>query len=136
MMTPLHHRVLIQPDPHPTETASGLALVEDFAPPDTSGTIIARGNGPRWAQEIRRQAIRECLALATENYDMDRGWFDLFKQFDDLLLATPLADPDVAVGDRVVFSPASGQIVELQDGRYLLMAEDDLLAVIGPCAKE
>ncbi|QDS88374.1 10 kDa chaperonin [Rosistilla ulvae] len=36
----------------------------------------------------------------------------------------------VAVGDRVIFSSYAGETVETQDQEYLLMREDDILAVI------
>ncbi|MEZ6092043.1 MAG: co-chaperone GroES [Pirellulaceae bacterium] len=40
------------------------------------------------------------------------------------------AAPQVAVGDRVIFSSYAGETVEVNDEEYLLMREDDILAVI------
>lgn len=38
--------------------------------------------------------------------------------------------PQVAVGDHVIFSSYAGETVESQGDEYLLMREDDILAVI------
>lgn len=132
MITPLHHRVLIRPDAQPTETESGLALALDSQPPDTSGVVVSRGNGPRWASEIRRNAIRDCIRIVRNVYFGDHASFSL--ALAELELAYQrsevLRDGDVPIGARVVFSPTSGQIVELPDGPHLLLAEDDLLGVV------
>ena len=40
------------------------------------------------------------------------------------------ATPQVAVGDVVIFSSYAGENVEIGDEEYLLMREDDILAVI------
>lgn len=45
-MTPLADRVVVKPDPVVTETASGLALVEDW-PQETSGVIERVGAAVR-----------------------------------------------------------------------------------------
>lgn len=41
------------------------------------------------------------------------------------------AASQLAVGDRVLFSSYAGETVESDDVEYLLMREDDVLAVIG-----
>jgi len=40
------------------------------------------------------------------------------------------ADFQLAAGDRVLFSSYAGETVEVDDTEYLLMREDDVLAVI------
>lgn len=42
MLRPLRDRILIRPDPVPTETASGLQIVEHWKP-EQMGTVIAIG---------------------------------------------------------------------------------------------
>lgn len=41
------------------------------------------------------------------------------------------ADFQVVNGDRVLFSSYAGETVEIDDVEYLLMREDDVLAVLG-----
>lgn len=93
-LKPLPGKVLIVPDAVPTETESGLALVEHW-PMEVSGVIAAIGDGvcPRCEQ------------------------------------ARP---PDVRVGDRVLFGLNAGREVRINDTRYFLLAEADLLAVVSP----
>ena len=40
-------------------------------------------------------------------------------------------DPDLKVGDRVLYGKYSGTEVTLDEGQYLILRESDVLAVIG-----
>jgi chaperonin GroES len=40
-------------------------------------------------------------------------------------------DPDLKVGDRVLYGKYSGTEVTLEEGQYLILRESDVLAVIG-----
>ena len=82
-MTPIGALVLICPTPYPTETASGLALAEQWKP-EQSGEIVAIG--PR-VKELRP-------------------------------------------GQTAIFSWQIGQELCLNDQRYLVMREADVLAVL------
>lgn len=76
------HRVLVRPeDQSVTEHASGLVVIEDYAP-SVMGRIVACGDV---------QGVRE--------------------------------------GDVVLFPPEAGQELEFQDRRYLVLTEDELIAV-------
>ncbi|WP_077210611.1 co-chaperone GroES [Bacillus dakarensis] len=39
--------------------------------------------------------------------------------------------PEVAVGDRIIFSKYSGTEVKFQGAEYLILRENDILAVVG-----
>lgn len=93
-LKPLAGKVLIAPDPVPTETESGLALVEHW-PMEVSGVVVAIGD----------VTCPRCEA------------------------ARP---PVVSVGDRVLFGLNAGREVRINDTRYFLLTEADLLAVVGP----
>lgn len=41
-----------------------------------------------------------------------------------------LAAPSVAIGDQIYFNPFGQTVVEHEDVEYLIMTEDDILAVI------
>ena len=89
-LKPLSNRVLVKPDDPPTQTDSGLHLVEHWRAEQT-GTVAAMG------QLTRTQ--------------------------------------DFHVGDAVIFAPTAGEELLLNRGepdevRYLLLREQDILAVI------
>lgn len=120
--TPLKGRVLLEPVEPDRTTDSGLVLVEDRKP-ETMGRVVAvsyNGDG-------RVASLRDCLSAC-------RGVLDnthLVEQIDTLLEATADApEPAVSVGDLVLFSWVSGQEILLDDARYLIMPESDILAVV------
>lgn len=81
---PLGNRVLIRPEPQATETASGLALVQQWQP-EMTGTVVAVG---------------------------------------------PTVKEPMAPEDYVIFSWQAGQEVFLDRERFLLLREEDVMAVI------
>lgn len=122
-LKPLAGKVLIAPDPVTTETESGLVVVEHW-PMEVSGTVIAVGTSPHPRRE-------DAFALADQLSPCDD---------DDcahapcgaarLLRALTGRVPDVQPGDRVLFGLSAGREVRINDTRYFLLAEADLLAVV------
>jgi len=128
-LKPLGDRILIKPEIPPNVTESGLILQEERKPEQT-GTVIAVGPCSH-----PRKAEAEELA----------GWFDKFtidpgqpktrarhEQTKELLRDLVRKEPEVKVGDYVVFSWTAGQEIWVEDGqdRLLLMRESDLLCVV------
>ena len=97
MLQPLGDRILIRPEENPTQTDTGLHLVEE-AQPETSGVVIA----------TPRSAWTDCPDCGRH---VERN-------------------PCVQTGDTVVFSHKSGQEIQVDGTRYLIMRESDILAVL------
>ena len=97
MLVPLGDRILVRPDANPTETASGIHLVE-HRKPETMGEVAA----------VPERIAIECPECGHTSYRIT----------------------DVKVGDTVLFSWTSGQEVLIDDERYFLMRESDVLAVL------
>ena len=97
MIQPLGDRILIRPEANPTETESGLHLVEHHKP-ETMGEVIC----------VPERVAIECVECGHTLYKV----------------------ADVKAGDTVLFSWNVGQEVFLDDERYLLMRESDILAVL------
>jgi len=119
-ITPVGRRVLVSPEAEPDQTASGLHLVH-HAKPEVAGVVVAVGRPSEDAADL----------VAVLERVRDLSVFDsLANEIDEALLVhrpRPLA---VAVGDRVVFSWAVGQELRVGGERYLIIHEDDLLAVM------
>jgi co-chaperonin GroES (HSP10) len=121
-LRPLADRVLIKPEVPPNVTESGIIIQEDRKPEQT-GTVIAVGPATHPRKE-EAEAFADML---------ERGIYD--KCCDDaavLLRDLVRKEPEVKVGDYVVFSWTSGQEIWVEDGesRYLLMRESDILCVV------
>lgn len=125
-LKPLGDRVLIKPELPPTVTESGIHLAEERKPEQT-GTVVAVGpcTHPRKAETLAVAARLRALDLSPEvGETVDEAI---------LLLAELVArEPQVCVGDYVVFSWTAGQEIWVEDGeaRYLLMRESDILCVV------
>ena len=120
--TPLSGRVLLEPVEPDRTTDSGLVLVE-HRKPETMGRVVAV------AQSEDSQAVaylRDCLSVAA-NLTADP---DLRDTWSAAVEAAGQLEPSVNVGDLVLFSWVSGQEILLDDARYLIMPEADLLAVV------
>jgi co-chaperonin GroES (HSP10) len=125
-LKPLADRVLIKPEIPPNVTESGLIIQEDRKPEQT-GTVVAVGPVIH-----PRKAEAEALANRLDEYEP----FDT-EDLPPTAGATMLRDlvrkePEVKVGDYVVFSWTAGQEIWVEDGadRYLLMRESDILCVV------
>ncbi len=85
---PLADRVLVEPLPAETQTASGLFIPDSAQEKQHKGTVIAVGNGKK---------------------------------------DEPLT---VKVGDQVLYGQYSGSELKLDGTNYLMMREEDILAII------
>ena len=130
-LIPLADRVLIQPDTAPTVTASGIELVEHNQVEQT-GVVVSSGCG---RHPLKDEAFSLARILETRSRVMNRSLVDEPLETPELDAAQMLRDltgrePELAVGDRVVFSPFVGQEVRINEERYLVMREADVLAVL------
>lgn len=130
-LRPIKDRILIRPDVQPNTTESGLILAE-HKKPELTGTVVAVGPcaHPLQAEaEEVAQELAERVGYGKHPYD------DWMEQLPDvraikLLRRATSRTPQVKVGDYVVFSWTSGQEITIEDERYLMMREDDIMAVI------
>ena len=116
--TPLKGRVLIEPVEPDRTTDAGLILVEDRKP-ETMGRVVAVAEP---ADSACRAEIAERLAASSSP--------EAVGIYESLLDLLPQPVEGVKVGDLVLFSWVSGQEILLDDARYLIMPESDLLAVV------
>ena len=132
-------RVLIradQEDHAPTQTDAGLFLAQSLAAavggedPSESwfvGTIVQLG--PLVNQlDIRNRVIRWLHELEDEGHDLRPAEIGVVRE---RIEALPREMPDpLRVGDRVVFSWASGQQIAVDGERRLILRASDVLAVL------
>lgn len=97
MLIPLTDRILIKPDVAPTQTESGLHLVQD-APPENSGVVVA----------VPERCGTDCPECGHKVFH----------------------PPSVKVGDLVLFGYDAGQEIRVDEDRYLLIRDVDLIAVL------
>lgn len=120
-LRPLGDRVLIKPLASPDRTESGILLVE-HRKPEEIGTVVAVGT-PAHPMKAEAHVLADRLA----------GYLTAQGAEDSILIRTLVArEPCVKEGDTVLFSWAAGQelIDHDADERYLLLKEDDLIAVV------
>ncbi len=120
-LNPLPGKVLILPDPTERTTDSGLLVVEHW-PMEVSGKVVAVG-----ASKHPRKAEAFELANRLEECEPGAASIDDAAQ---LLRELTGREPEVSVGDRVVFGLSAGQEIRIDETRYFLMNETDLLAVV------
>lgn len=131
MIRPLQNRVLIKPDSAPTESASGLVLMRDSAPPEMSGEVIAVGRGPASAQKVRAATVQRCIDLVdavaeqVPTSQLRAALVDAFAR----LVEEQVSLSEVHPGDTALFSYTAGQKLTVDGETYLLIPEDDLSAV-------
>lgn len=127
-LRPVAGKVLIQPDPTERTTDSGLVLVEHW-PMEVSGVVVAVGSSkhPRKDEAFTHA---DWLEQHIEGFAVSRGYS--IKPSAQLLRDLTGREPEVSVGDRVLFGLSAGQEVRIEDTRYFLMNETDILAVIPP----
>lgn len=127
-LRPIQDRVLIKPEIPPEVTESGIILAEQRKPEQT-GTVVAVGP---CSHPLKAEA--EELALLCESLigDVHDAVDDNLRSVARVLRAATNREPEVKVGDYVVFSWTSGQEIWVEDGqeRYLLMREADILCVV------
>lgn len=87
-ITPLADRVLVDPLPAETKTASGLFIPDSAQEKQLKGTVVAAGKGKK---------------------------------------DEPLT---VKVGDTVLYGQYAGSELKLDGEKYLMMREDDIMAIL------
>ena len=117
-LNPLPGKVLILPDPTERTTESGLLVVEHW-PMEVSGKVVAVGASKHPRKD-------EAFALADELGCPG----PVEERAAQLLRELTGREPEVSVGDRVVFGLSAGQEIRIDETRYFLMNETDLLAVV------
>lgn len=128
MLTPLGDRILVRPEANPETTESGLHLVE-HRKPETLGEVVAVGSCKHpLRSEARSLAAR--LSRALEYWNLAPDNTELVTDAIVMLKEVTAYKPSVKVGDTVVFSWNVGQELQIDDARYLLMRESDVLAVL------
>lgn len=137
----LGDRVLVAPDVDdraPTETASGLVLAASMAAAVSGsdpiqawsrGTVIAVGTPRHPLREEAQDLAGRLTKLAGQATSSTNGGLiaDAAALMDQLVAR----EPSVSVGDEVVFPHDAGQELAVDQETYLVLKEDELLAVIG-----
>ena len=138
----LGDRVLIRPDTlaNAPEQHGSVFLAQSMAAAVTGedattsvsrGTVVALGTPrhPLWHEA-------EALARKVETFFAHDGWTqavrDIVSDAAHMLRDLVRKQPAVLVGDDVLFSHDAGQEITLDGETYVLMREDELLAVIEP----
>lgn len=117
---------MILPQPPVEQTASGLAVVE-HRKPEQVGTVVAVGLSVH-PKKAEAEALAALLDAPGDLIELQETATTAAELLRELVRREPL----VQDGDQVLFSWLAGQeLLDADDDvRYLLMREDDLLAVI------
>jgi co-chaperonin GroES (HSP10) len=140
VIRPLGNRVLVKPDPQVKETASGLAIPDAHFEYDMSGTVVQVGNGPASAHRVREAMIarfHKCVDDAADEWDDGETGESLLVAADlhrKLNALAALNVSELQVGDHVAFPYTAGTLIEVDGERYLLMNEDQIVAVLEAAA--
>ncbi len=142
MMVPLRvlgDRVLIKPDINanaPETLDSGVIVAKSLAsavigsdpvPVPHRGTVIAVGN-----PKHPRQAYIEQVASIIHDIGAWNAATNESVSIPQLLRDLVRREPCCAVGDDVLFASDVGQEITLDSETYILLHEDDLLAIVEP----
>lgn len=145
----LGDRVLVKPDTienAPERLQSGILLAksmasavtgEDVEQSVTRGTVIAVGN-PKHPRAEGAIAAANILRKWVADYPPFESCDDYGNSYEDLVRIADLLDdlvrrePCCAVGDDVLFAYDAGQKITLDDETFILLHENDLLAVVEP----
>lgn len=129
-LRPLQDRILIKPEIPPNITESGLILQEERKPEQT-GTVVAVGPCSHPMKDIAEDLAHR-LAVWAHGVSIGDDAQNLLIAAQECLKDVVRKEPEVKVGDYVVFSWTSGQEIWVEDGqeRYLLMREADILCVV------
>ena len=130
-LKPLGDRILIKPEAAPEQTESGLWLREDRKP-ELTGTVVAVGFCSHPLKAEAEEVIAEFEERLGNGYEASEDWIKKLPDYRavQLLRQATAREPQVKEGDYVVFSWTAGQELTLEDERYLLMHESDILAVV------
>jgi co-chaperonin GroES (HSP10) len=135
VIRPLGNRVLVKPDPQAKETASGLAIPDAHFEYDMSGTVVQVGNGPASAHRVREAMISQFRKLIDhESQEWCQGDVvsrELHRKLNGFAVQS---FSEIRVGDHVAFPYTAGTLIEVDGERYLLMNEDQIVAVLEAAA--
>lgn len=119
-------RVAIKPDELPEMNSEGTLFTPWARKRSTMmGTVVAVGDGPHYLQMAVEKALK-AAADAVEGFQPE-----VYDRVANLVDEYVAPDHSVRVGDRVIFSPESGEEVICERSLYVFMKETDILAVVG-----
>jgi chaperonin GroES len=127
-LRPIGDRVLVKPEKAPEQTESGLWLSE-HRKPENMGTVVAVGPCPHPLKHEASTLAQKLECLAQDGYAYGEHT-EAFTDAANMLRDVTRREPSVKVGDDVLFSWTVGQEITVDDERYLLMRETDILAVV------
>jgi len=129
VIRPLAGRVLIQPDVQAKETASGLAIPDSHFEYEMSGRVVMIGSGPASAHKVRRESLQMVVQLldrmaspCAELKAVRASVLGILARYENM--------SEVKVGDHVAFPYTAGTVMDVDGARYLLMNEDQIVAVL------
>lgn len=114
--------IMVRPDVLPEVGTSGLVLVHGRRQSTISGTVVAVGTG---AEFVNRAVVAALDAVSTV---LEARGLDPAAILDDTVLEP--REHLVAVGDRVLFAPDSGEELTFEGDLLVSILEDQVLAVI------
>lgn len=122
-------RVFVRPDKLPEMTADGsLHLVYDRQAHSTmTGTVVAVGDGPEFVRRASDAAFNAILEAVTPKDDVAGVMIEAVVE---KIRARHPIENIVEVGERVVFSPDTGEELIFEKDLLVCLREDDILAVI------
>lgn len=135
-------RVLIRPDRDdraPEETASGLVLAKSLAAAVTGtdpvlawsrGMVIAVGTPRHPFRDETLDLAGRLTKLASVSWASSSTNAGLLHDASQCLRDLVQREPCVAVGDDVIFAHDAGQEITLEHQTFILVKEDELLAVV------
>lgn len=112
-------RVVIRPEALPEVSDGGVALLGGTS--TLRGEVLAIGNGPSFLHDEVGRALGK-VKKKLEGYRAVTA----VEEVEDTLDYGHLVQP----GDRVIFSPGAGQELIFEQEMLVVMAEDDILAVV------
>ena len=114
---PLHDRIIVQRIEEGEQKVGGIIIPDSAKEKPQQGKVIAAGNG-----KVKDDGTRTPLDVkAGDVVAVGKG-----KRLEDGKVV-PL---DVQVGDRILFGKYSGSDIKLDGEEYLIMREDEVLAVL------
>ena len=130
MMQPLGRKILVQPIEPEDVSEGGIILVRDGREPDTLGRVVQVGPqaGRAWAEGVA--ALRDVVGMCIDWTDLsDLGMAERAQR---VLADTAglVSETTIHVGQTVIIPPDRGHDVTLDGVRYLLLADEDILAVL------
>lgn len=115
------YRIFIRPDKLPEQSSSGLHLVHDRSNSTMRGTVVAVGDGPQFVRNAV-DGVLDGLVRFIDNKYVVQAIEEARARFNSEHL--------VNVGDRVLFSPDTGEELIFEKDLLVAMKEDDILAVV------